>query len=118
MNAQPAVAYKVLTATEMAALLNDGRFSGALIDLADGYIHLSTAEQLAGTIAKHFAGQSGLHLAAVDLDRLGDSVRWELSRGDQLFPHIYGELPMAAVIAHRPLELRDDGPIALPAAET
>ena len=64
---------------------------------ADGYIHLSTSGQLDETLAKHFAGQENLVVAEIDLDALGETVRWETSRGGQLFPHIYGVLPMGAV---------------------
>lgn len=116
MSGQPETAYKVLTTHQMAALLADGIFAGAPIDLADGYIHLSTAAQLAETVSKHFAGQTGLHVAAVDLRELDDAVRWETSRGGQLFPHIYGALPISVVSAHGPLDFRGDGSIILPAA--
>ncbi len=102
MSGRPETAYKVLTSEQMAALLAERTFAGAPIDLEDGYIHLSTASQLAETVAKHFAGQSGLHIAAVDLGELGDAVRWETSRGGQLFPHIYGALPLSAVLNHSP----------------
>ena len=74
---------------------------GAPVDLADGYIHLSAADQLQGTLDKHFAGQSGLVIAEVDLAMLGETVKWELSRDGALFPHIYGPLPMSAVIGTR-----------------
>lgn len=114
MSERPAVAYKVLTADQMANLLADRRFAGAPVDLADGYIHLSTAEQLAGTLDKHFAGQDGLHIAAVDLNALGNLVRWEVSRGGALFPHIYGELPLSAVLAHGSLLRAADGRVILP----
>jgi uncharacterized protein (DUF952 family) len=77
--------------------LSYGVFTGAPVDLADGYIHMSTADQLDETLAKHFAGQIDLTIAEIDLTALGDSVRWEISRGNQLFPHIYGVLPMHAV---------------------
>ena len=97
------VAWKVLTAAQMAQLLADGSFAGAPVDLADGYIHLSTEEQLPETLAKHFAGQSDLYLAAVDLTALSDTIRWEVSRGGQLFPHIYGVLPLTAVLTHKSL---------------
>ncbi len=93
----PATAFKVLTASQWAQLSADGVFHGAPVDLADGYIHLSAADQLQGTIDKHFAGQTGLVVAEVDLAALGDAVRWEPSRGGALFPHIYGPLPLAAV---------------------
>ncbi len=108
------VAYKVLTAPQMADLLAQGQFSGAPIDLADGYIHLSSAAQLTETVDKHFAGQTDLYVAAVDLDRLGSAIRWEPSRGGQLFPHLYSELPLSAVIAHDPLERDEDGSVRLP----
>lgn len=109
-------AYKVLTAGQMTALEQDGSFAGAPVDLADGYIHLSTAAQLQETIDKHFAGQERLWLAAVDLDALGEAVKWEPSRGGQLFPHIYGPLPLDAVIAYSELHYEPDGSLRLPVA--
>lgn len=109
-------AYKVLTADQMAALEHDGAFAGAPVDLADGYIHLSTATQLTETVDKHFAGQDDLHVAAVDLESFGGSLKWEESRGGQLFPHIYGALPLEAVIAYGPLERDADGKVKLPVA--
>ncbi|MBB4856779.1 uncharacterized protein (DUF952 family) [Novosphingobium chloroacetimidivorans] len=108
------VAYKVLTAEQMAQLEAEGTFAGAPVDLADGYIHLSTADQLDETVDKHFAGQSDLHLAAVDLEPLGDAVKWEPSRGGALFPHIYAALPLSAVVAYGALERGDDGKVRLP----
>lgn len=108
-------AYKVLTADQMQAL-ETGTFAGAPVDLADGYIHLSTADQLAETLAKHFAGQDGLWLAAVDLEALDETVKWEPSRGGALFPHIYGPLPLSAVISYGPLEYEHDGTLKLPVA--
>ena len=97
----PATAFKILTSGQWAAFQSAGIFMGAPVDLADGYIHLSVADQVQGTLDKHFSGQDGLVLAEVDLVALGDAVRWEVSRGGALFPHIYGPLPMAAVIATR-----------------
>jgi uncharacterized protein (DUF952 family) len=94
----PITAFKILTPTQWAQFQAEGIFHGALVDLADGYIHLSAADQLQGTLDKHFAGQTGLVIAEVDLTMLGDSVKWEVSRGGALFPHIYGPLPMAAVL--------------------
>ena len=99
--APPATAYKILTAQQWAQFQADGIFYGAPVDLADGYIHLSGAEQLQGTLDKHFAGHTDLVIAEVDLRALGDLVKWEVSRGDALFPHIYGALPLAAVIGTR-----------------
>jgi uncharacterized protein (DUF952 family) len=112
----PDVAYKVLTGAQMAALEAEGTFAGAPLDLTDGYIHLSTAAQLDETVEKHFAGQDDLHIAAVDLPVLGETVKWEPSRGGALFPHIYAPLPLSAVIAYGPLERDDDGRVKLPVA--
>lgn len=116
MSEKAAVAYKVLTAEQMAELEADGTFAGAAVDVADGFVHLSTSAQLAETIDKHFAGQEDLHIAAVDLEALGEAVRWEPSRGGALFPHVYAALPLSAVIAYGPLERHDDGSIKLPVA--
>lgn len=97
----PATAFKILTADQWAQFQAAGMFHGAPVDLADGYIHLSAADQVQGTLDKHFAGQAGLVIAEVDLTILGDMVKWEVSRGDALFPHVYGTLPMAAVLGIR-----------------
>ncbi len=113
---RPATAYKVLTADQMAVLEQEGVFTGAPVDVADGYIHLSTAAQLTETVDKHFAGQSDLHIAAVDLEAMGEAVKWEESRGGQLFPHLYADLPLAAVIAYGPMKRDDDGMVRLPVA--
>lgn len=110
----PDTAYKVLTSEQMESLLRNGVFAGAPIDLADGYIHLSAAEQVTETVDKHFAGQTGLFVAAVDLAALGDAVKWEPSRGGQLFPHVYAALPLGAVTAHGPLVRGADGAVLLP----
>ena len=108
------VAYKVLTASQLAELEHHESFAGAPVDLADGYIHMSTAAQLDGTVTKHFAGQGDLTIAAVDLEALGDAVKWEPSRGGQLFPHIYGTLPLDAVLAYSELHYEPDGALRLP----
>jgi len=79
------------------------------VDHQDGFIHFSTAEQAAETAARHFAGQGDLVLVAVDADLLGDALRWEASRGGALFPHLYGDLPMAAVLEVVSLSLDADG---------
>lgn len=107
------IAYKVLTADEWAAL-NAGTFQGAPIDTADGFIHLSTASQLTETVDRHFTGQQGLIIAAVDLAALGDAVRWEPSRHGQLFPHVYAPLPRNVVIAWCPLARHGNGTVCLP----
>ncbi len=95
-------------------MLERGVFAGAPIDLADGYIHLSTIDQLAGTVDKHFAGQRELYLVKVELAALANAIRWEESRGGALFPHIYGLLPMSAVLAHGPLVRIANGGFNLP----
>ncbi|WP_395333141.1 DUF952 domain-containing protein [Novosphingobium sp. BL-8H] len=109
------IAYKILTGEQLQQLLADGVFTGAPIDKADGYIHMSTALQAQETLEKHFAGQTGLALAAVDLEMLGDAVKWEVSRGGALFPHVYADLPLSAVVAHGPVTRRDDGTLIFPA---
>ena len=109
-------AYKILTKQQMDALEHEGVFVGAPVDLADGYIHLSTAGQLAETLAKHFAGQDDLWLVGVDLEVLGDAVKWEESRGGALFPHIYAPLPLSAVIAYSEMGYEPDGSLRLPVA--
>jgi uncharacterized protein (DUF952 family) len=95
------IAFKILTADQWQQFQTDGAFAGAPVDLADGYIHMSTAEQVDETLARHFAGQTGLVIVSIDLDTLGDALKWELSRGGALFPHYYGKLPMSAVTATR-----------------
>ena len=111
-----AVAYKVLTDEQMHQLETEGAFPGAPADLADGFIHLSAADQLEETLARHFAGQELLHIASVDLEALGGAVKWEPSRGGALFPHVYGSLPLSAVIAYGPLERDEEGGLRLPVA--
>lgn len=111
-----AVAYKVLTAAQMAMLETDGTFAGAPVDLADGYIHLSTAAQLTETVDKHFAGQTDLHVVAVDLGAFGATLKWEESRGGQRFPHLYEPLLLETAIAYGPLHRSDDGTVRLPVA--
>ena len=113
---QPQIAYKVLTGPQLAELEENGSFAGSLADLADGFIHLSTAEQLPGTLDKHFAGHADVHLAAVDLATLGEAVKWEPSRGGDLFPHVYADLPLSAVLAYGPLEREENGQLKLPVA--
>jgi len=88
--------YKIATRAKWSEAEATGTFLGAPIDLADGYIHFSTAAQVDETLAKHFAGQRDLLLIEVDADQLGDALRWEPSRGGQLFPHLYAPLPVSA----------------------
>jgi beta-hydroxylase len=93
----PQVAYKVLSSNEFTQWQDDGTFTGSPVDLADGFIHLSTVDQMSETLQKHFIGQPGLVIATIDLALLGDAVRWEPSRGGALFPHVYGDMPIAAM---------------------
>jgi uncharacterized protein (DUF952 family) len=104
---QTDIAYKILTADQWAAFQDASVFAGAPIDLTDGYIHLSTDEQLPETLAKHFSGQADLVIAEINLAALGNAVRWEPSRGGALFPHVYGQIPITAV-----LSVRSDPPFA------
>jgi len=108
------IVYKVMSAAELQQMQRDGVFHGSPADIADRYIHLSCGSQLTATLDKHFSGVNGLVLAAVDLWRLGDAVRWEPSRGGQLFPHIYGALIIDAVVSVVPLERTPEGAVKLP----
>ena len=101
--------YKILTARDWAAAKRAGRFEGAAIDLTDGYIHLSTAAQASETARLHFAGQADLVLLRIDAAALGAALKWEPSRGGQLFPHLYGPLDCALVEAATPIVLGADG---------
>ena len=100
--------YKVFRASEFDAFRQTGRSAGAPVDLTDGYIHLSTASQLPGTLAKHFAGEAGLHLLALEADAL-EALRWEPSRGGDLFPHLYREMRADDVLWSRPIPLGPNG---------
>ena len=108
MTAAPLI-YKIAPAALWAAAEPAGVFTGAPVDVADGYIHFSTAAQVAGTARKHFHGQDGLLLVAVDAEALGERLRWEPSRHNELFPHLYGELDLGAVRAIHDLRSRADG---------
>lgn len=101
--------YKIFRASEWDAFRAAGRTDGAPVDLADGYIHFSTATQAAETAAKHFAGEEGLVLLAFNSDALGDALKWEPSRGGQLFPHLYRPLELSEMLWQKPLPLSDGG---------
>ncbi|MEB8387999.1 DUF952 domain-containing protein [Rhodobacteraceae bacterium KMM 6894] len=98
---------KILRAPEWVDLRANGSSAGAPVDVADGFVHFSTVAQAPETAAKHFAGEDGLMLLGVEVDRLGDALKWEASRGGALFPHLYRDLQMADVAWAQPLELRD-----------
>jgi uncharacterized protein (DUF952 family) len=95
--------YKIFRPAEWEALERDGETAGAPVDLADGFIHFSTAAQVRETAAKHFAGADGLVMAAVDPATLGAALRWEPSRGGALFPHLYRRLRREEVVWTAPL---------------
>ena len=103
--------FKIFRRPEWDAFRAAGETEGAPIDLADGYIHLSTAGQVAETAAKHFAEESDLVLVAVDADKLGDALKWEPSRGGALFPHLYRKLSIGDVIWDKSLPLGSAGHI-------
>ena len=101
--------FKILRADEWAALERTGETAGAPVDIADGFVHFSTAEQLAETARRHFAGEDGLVVLALEADALGPALKWEPSRGGQLFPHLYGPLRLADIAWQAPLPLGPDG---------
>ncbi|MGY6632829.1 MAG: DUF952 domain-containing protein [Alkalilacustris sp.] len=103
--------FKIFRRAEWDALCAAGQSAGAPVDLADGYIHLSTAAQVAETAARHFAGVSDLVLVALDSTRLGAALRWEPSRGGQLFPHLYRPLRRDDVAWDKSLPLGATGHI-------
>ena len=109
--------YKICSVELWREAERAGLFAGAPVDLADGFIHFSTAAQVAETATKHFAGVTGQVLAAVDAGTLGEALIWEPSRGGALFPHLYGSLPMAAVLWVKPLLLGADGRHVFPEFE-
>ena len=99
--------YKIFRQDEWDAFQEAGETRGAPVDLADGFVHFSTATQAAETAAKHFAGEDDLWLLALDADALGDALKWEVSRGGAEFPHLYRELHMTDVLWSKPLPLVD-----------
>ena len=106
--------YKVLTESAFREAKRDGRFAGSADDLRDGFIHLSASHQLPGTLATHFEGQEDLVLVAIDAARLGETLKWEPSRGGALFPHLYAPLDLGAVLWAEALLLGADGRHVLP----
>jgi uncharacterized protein (DUF952 family) len=109
-----ALIYKICTAAEWREAEQTGAYRGSAVDRRDGFIHFSTAEQAAETAAKHFAGQRDLVLVSVDAGKLGDRLKWEPSRGGALFPHLYGELSLYAVLRVDPLPLDAGGQHVFP----
>jgi uncharacterized protein (DUF952 family) len=106
--------YKICSASAWREAERQGVYRGSADDARDGFIHFSTASQLAETARKHFFGQTGLFLIEVDADLLGERLRWECSRHDELFPHLYGELDLGAVTAVLDIHARPDGTHDIP----
>lgn len=106
--------YKIAPASLWREAERAGRFEGAPVDLADGFIHFSTAAQVRETAAKHFRGQADLLLVAVDPAKLGEALVWEPSRGGALFPHLYAPLPLSAVLSVTPLPETAEGGHSFP----
>jgi uncharacterized protein (DUF952 family) len=108
---RPAMAtvYKICTASEWHTAEREGAYRGSAHDHRDGFIHFSAADQVRATAARHFAGRRDLVLVSIDPDALGAALKWEPSRGGALFPHLYGNLPLAAVRRVVPLPLGADG---------
>lgn len=111
----PPLVYKIATADIAAEAAAAGTVASMPIDLKDGYVHLSTAAQLPETLALHFRSRGDLVLLAVRTEAVAGALKWEPSRGGDLFPHLYGPLPMSAVAWTAPLAVADDGTVALPA---
>jgi uncharacterized protein (DUF952 family) len=104
-----AVAYKLVDRAEWTAALAAGAYAGSAVDLADGYIHMSTAAQLAETARRYYAGKNDLVLVEVALVPLGEALKWEASRGGDLFPHLFAPLPASADAPQRGLSVDADG---------
>jgi uncharacterized protein (DUF952 family) len=100
--------YKILDAEAWRQAERDNVYRGSADDARDGFIHFSTAEQTPGTYEKYFAGKPDLMLVAIDPEALGDALKWEPSRGGALFPHLYGDLPLSAVLWSRVLASIND----------
>lgn len=103
------IIYKVFREPEWAELVQNGETDGAPIDLADGYIHFSKAQQLRETVEKHFAGSPTLVLLAVDTETLGAAIKWEVARGGSKFPHLYRKLRRSDVVSHVLLPVGENG---------
>ena len=103
-----ATIYKICADALWRQAEREGMFRGASVDVSDGFIHFSSAAQVRATAAEYFAGVENLLLIAVNADALGEALRWEVSRGGELFPHLYGDLPLAAVRWVKPLPLGTD----------
>ena len=112
--AAPDFIYKIVTADVMAKTRETRRFPGMPIDVADGYLHFSTAAQLGETLSLHFRGQMNLVVFSVPVAPLGEKLKWEPSRGGQLFPHLYGDLPVGLIGPEAIVSVSDTGTVTLP----
>jgi uncharacterized protein (DUF952 family) len=110
-----ALIYKICPRELWRGAEDSGRFTGAPVDAADGFIHFSTAAQVSETAARHFAGQRDLLIVAVEAEALGEALRFEPSRGGDLFPHLYADLPLSAVRSVAELPLGANGRHVFPA---
>lgn len=110
----PRYVYRLLPPDAWEKAVRDGRFIGSEHDVRDGFIHFSTAAQVAETAARHYAQQTPLLLLWVETSALGDALRFEPSRGGALFPHLYAALPVSAVVRVDSLSLAADGAHQLP----
>lgn len=108
------IVFKILPDSDWEEARRHGAYAGSADDARDGFIHLSAAHQLAGTAARHFRDREGLLLAAFSAASLGPNLRWEISRGGDLFPHLYGQLPARLALWTRALPLGQDGVPVLP----
>lgn len=111
---RPDLVYKICSSTAWEEALTVGAYAGSADDLRDGFIHFSAAHQLPGTLARHFGGRADLVLLAVRAADLGDALRFEASRGGDMFPHLYGPLAVTAVQWQAPLPLDAHGIHTLP----
>jgi uncharacterized protein (DUF952 family) len=110
--------YKLLPRADWVTASALGTYDGSEVDLADGFIHFSTAEQVRETARRHFHGVAELLLLEVDAEALGAPVTWEPSRGGDLFPHLYAPMPASAVLRAQPVELDSDGVPVIGALES
>lgn len=108
------VIYKICRRDEWRQAVRQGHFAGSAVDLQDGFIHFSAAHQVSATFQKHFAGQADLVVISVGTNGLGDALKWEVSRGGDLFPHLYGPLAVDGVLRVDDLRVTDDGVVILP----
>lgn len=106
--------FKIVGREAWTAACREGIYRGSPDDVRDGFVHFSAAHQLGGTAARYFKGMGDLLLVAFDEGTLGDALKWEPSRGGDLFPHLYGPLPTAEALWARPLALDGDGVPMIP----